>query len=156
MTIVGRLAADPDLRFTPNGVAVCSVRVVTNARKYNKNTNTWEDEPPCWFSGSVWRQAGENVQKTLKKGDAVIVVGTYKQRPWESKEGQKNVANELDITAIGPDLSWATAEITKNERSGGGSTYGGQSSSRPSTPAAPAGDADPFGMPAGGSDEPPF
>lgn len=103
VTISGRLTADPQLRFIPSGDAVASFTVAYSKRKFDKATNTWADDgEPLFLNVTAWRQLGEGAAEQLKKGDAVIVNGTLRQRSWE-KDGQKRstiecVADEVGIS----------------------------------------------------------
>lgn len=128
ITVVGRLVEDPSLRFTPSGAAVANVSIASNARRFDRNTNEWKDEPATFWRGSIWREAAENVAESLQKGTAVIATGVVKSREYE-KDGQKRTALELDIEAIGPDLRWATAKVEKAQRQGG--QFGGQPAAKP-------------------------
>lgn len=154
LTIVGRLTDDPILRFTPSGAAVANLTIASNARTFDKNTNTWKDEPAAFWRCSIWRDAAENVAESLQKGHAVVAVGVIKPRSYDTKEGEKRDVIEVELDAIGPDLRWNTAKVNKANRAqvGGGSVS-----------AAPA--ADPWAQPAPaqqpapggwGTDEAPF
>jgi len=101
VTISGRLTADPQLRFIPSGDAVASFSVAYSKRKFDKATNTWGDDgEPLFLNCTAWRQLGEGAADTLKKGDAVIVYGTLRQRSWE-KDGQRQTRIELVADEIG-------------------------------------------------------
>lgn len=158
INMVGNLVADPELRFTPSGVAAASVRIAVTPRSRDNATGEWKDGETVWLSGTVWRQYAENVAESLSKGTRVIVIGRLKQRSYETREGEKRTVYEVDIDDIGPALRYATAKIQKTTRSG--TSDGGQSAS------AASGGGDPWGAPAGGKgggdswggavDEPPF
>lgn len=158
INMVGNLVADPELRFTPSGVAAASVRIAVTPRSRDNATGEWKDGETVWLSGTVWRQYAENVAESLTKGTRVIVIGRLKQRSYETREGEKRTVYEVDIDDIGPALRYATAKIQRTSRSG--TSDGGQSA-----PAA-SGGGDPWGAPAGGNsggdswggavDEPPF
>jgi single-strand DNA-binding protein len=119
ITVVGNLVDDPELRFTPSGVAVAKFRIASTPRRFNKTTNEWEDGDALFLTCSVWRQAAENVAESLAKGVRVIVQGRLKQRSYEDKEQVKRTVYELDVDEVGPTLARATAEVTKNPSSGG-------------------------------------
>ena len=125
ITVVGNLVDDPELRFTPNGVAVAKFRIASTPRTFNKTTNQWEDGEALFLTCSVWRQAAEHVAESLARGLRVIVQGRLKQRSYEDREGVKRTVYELDVDEVGPSLTFATAKVTKT---------GGQRQ-------APAGDA---------------
>jgi len=121
LTLVGNLTADPELRFTPNGVAVAKFTVASTPRYYDKTTNTWTDGETLFMSCNVWRQAAENAGESLTKGMRVFVSGRLKSRSYETKEGSKRTVMELEVDTFGPDLTRATASVTKNPPTGGSS-----------------------------------
>nr|WP_012840483.1 single-stranded DNA-binding protein [Streptomyces sp. W9]ACX85598.1 single-strand DNA-binding protein [Streptomyces sp. W9] len=122
ITVVGNLVEDPELRFTPNGAAVAKFRVASTPRKFNRDTNAWEDdkEGALFLSCSVWRQAAENCAESLQKGMRVIVQGRLKQRSYEDREGVKRTVFEVDVEDVGPSLKMATARVEKASRAGAG------------------------------------
>ncbi len=115
ITIRGRLGADPEMRFSPSGMAVANLRVVSNGRK---NVNgTWEDVDTTWWRVTCFKTLAENVCESLTKGALVIVTGTVKSREWEDqKTGEKRSAFEVTADDIGPSLTRVTATLTKVER----------------------------------------
>jgi single-strand DNA-binding protein len=120
ITVVGNLTDDPELRFTPSGAAVANFRVASTPRNFNRQTNAWEDGDPLFLSCSVWRQAAENVAESLQRGARVVVTGRLKQRSYETREGERRTVFELDVDEVGPSLRYATAKVTKTQRSGAG------------------------------------
>ncbi len=177
ITVVGNITDDPELRFTPSGAAVANFTVASTPRTMNRQTNEWEDGEALFLRCSIWRQAAENVAESLQKGARVIVQGRLKARTWETREGEKRTSFEVDVDEIGPSLKWATAKVTRAQRSGGGGGYGGggqsgggQPQSDPwATSGPPAGggqggpggaggapQGDPWATPGAGNDEPPF
>lgn len=156
-TVVGNLTDDPDLRFTPSGAAVANFTVASTPRNYDRNAGEWKDGETLFLPCSVWRQAAENVAESLTKGMAVVAKGRLKQRNFEDRNGNKRSVIEMDVDTVGPDLSRASAKITKNPSRNGGSTSGGGFTDQ-SQPAASQGqDADPWGTPSpqsAGADDP--
>lgn len=142
ITVVGNLTDDPELRFTPSGAAVANFRVASTPRTFNRQTNQWEDGDPLFLSCSVWRQAAENAAESLRRGMRVVIQGRLKQRSFETREGEKRTVFELDVDEVGPSLRYATAKVTKTQRSGGG--FGGGGGGAPAAPAA----NDPWSTPA--------
>lgn len=86
ITIIGRLVADPELRTTPSNVSVCTFRVAVNRRFKSDETD--------FFPVSVWREAGVNCSKYLKKGNQVAVVGQLQIRNYE-QDGVRKMAVDL-------------------------------------------------------------
>jgi single-strand DNA-binding protein len=111
----GNLTRDPELRFTPGGMAVASFGLAWNNRYQNKQTQEWE-EKVSFFDVVAYGDLGENVSETHRRGDRVMVHGRLDQRSWETDEGDKRSKVEVVADSVGPSLRWATAEVTKTER----------------------------------------
>lgn len=117
LTITGSLTADPELRFTPAGIAVANFTVASNARRFDKTTNSYVDVEPIFLRCTAWRSAAENVAESLTRGSRVIVTGNLKSISWEDREtGAKRTSLELNVTEVGASLLWATVTVTKAER----------------------------------------
>ncbi|MEU9921914.1 single-stranded DNA-binding protein [Streptomyces griseoluteus] len=159
LTGVGRLTADPELRFTQSQKAVASVPLAFNSRRLNKQTNQWEDGDVFYIRGTAWERLAENVAETLAKGMEVIVTGEIRTESWE-KDGQKHERPALLIRSIAPNLAFAIATVSKDAASqqnsqGGGRPQQGQTQrSRPTAP--PADDPWAVDQAQGYSNEPPF
>ena len=100
--ITGRLVADLDLKYTPNGVPVAGFRVCTQPRVYDKTTNQWGDGDPSFWPCNLWRGKAEAAAQQLHKGQLVMIEGTVAQRNWEDKQGQKRSQMEITVENIGP------------------------------------------------------
>lgn len=176
VTLIGRLAADPELRFTPSGAAVANFTIATSTRLFDKTAGEWTDGPTSFHRCSAWRDLAEHIAESLHKGTAVIASGTLAQREYETKGGEKRQAWDVTVDAIGPDLRWHTATVAKAERATSvassdpwASPQQGQEASavRPGTTQSPSGyswGSTPPSAPqgvypktqGGGWDEPPF
>lgn len=156
ITIVGNLVDDPELRFTPAGVAVAKFRIASTPRRFNKQTNEWEDGDALFLTCSVWRKAAENVAESLAKGVRVIVQGRLKQRSYEDREQVKRTVYEIDVDEVGPTLARATAKVSKNPAGGGQRAASGPADDPWSTAQPANGQQQPAAQGAGYSDEPPF
>lgn len=119
ITIVGNVVAEPELRFTPAGAAVCNFRVASTPRTYNKQTQQWEDGEALFLTCNAWKQLGENTAESLAKGMRVIVTGRLKQRSFQTREGENRTAFEIDVEEVGPSVRYATAQVNRNPRGGG-------------------------------------
>jgi single-strand DNA-binding protein len=96
VVLVGNLTRDPELRHTPSGTPVCSLRVAVNTRRKDE-TGQWVDKPN-YFDVTVWGQQGENSAQYLSKGRPVAIDGRLEWREWQDREtGQKRQA--VDIIA---------------------------------------------------------
>lgn len=116
ITVVGNLVADPELRFTPSGAAVCNFRVASTPKVFNRQSNQWEDGDALFLTVNVWRKQAENVAESLQKGMRVIVNGRLKQRRYETREGEKRSVFEVEADEVGPSLMFAYANVTRNPR----------------------------------------
>lgn len=124
ITIVGNLVDDPELRFTPSGVAVARFRVAATPRSFDRQANEWKDGDSVFLSCQVWRQYAENVAESLTKGARVIVVGRLRQRSYETNAGEKRTVYEVEADDVGPALRSATAKVARVSRGGGGGGFG--------------------------------
>ena len=105
VTLTGNLTDDPELRFTPNGVAVANFRLAVDQRVWD--TDGWKDGESSYFRVNVWRDQAEHVSRSLHKGARCVVVGRLKSRSWETPEGQRRSAVEVDAEEVGMSLRFA-------------------------------------------------
>src|SRR5205823_9352113 len=119
VTIVGNLTRDPEIRYTTGGSAKASFGVAVSRRWQNRQTQEW-DEQTSFFNVVCWREMAENVAESLGKGSRVVVTGRLEQRSWETENGEKRSVVEIVADDVGPSIRWVTAQISRNERRGGG------------------------------------
>ena len=113
ITVVGNLTADPELRYTSGGLAVANFTIASTPRSFDKQSNEWKDGDALFLRASAWREFAEHIAGSLMKGTRVIAQGRLAQRSYETKEGEKRTSMELEIDAIGPDLRYSTAAVTR-------------------------------------------
>jgi single-strand DNA-binding protein len=94
VVLVGNLTRDPELRHTPSGMAVCSLRLAVNTRRKDGATGEWT-EKPNYFDITVWGNQGENCAQYLAKGRPVGIDGRLEWREWEAQDGTKRQAVEV-------------------------------------------------------------
>jgi single-strand DNA-binding protein len=122
VTLVGNLTADPELRHTPSGLPVASLRLAVTPRI--KDGDTWRDGETSFHTVNVWRDQAEHATDSLAKGARVLVVGRPKERSWTDPDGTAHHVTEVDAEEVGPSLRWATATVTRTN--GTGRTPSGQ------------------------------
>jgi single-strand DNA-binding protein len=137
ITIVGNLGRDPELRYTPQGSAVCSFSMATTEKRRDKNGEMADQT--TWFKVTLWEKRAETASKYLTKGSQVYIEGKLRTEEWTDKDGKTRTSLEVlatDMQFIGT-------------KSGGGmptSTGGSDESSFDNAPmpvnAASAGDDD--------------
>ena len=127
ITIIGNLTADPELRTTRNGGAVCNVNIVSNTRQYNSQSGQWEDGDTLFMRGTIWRDIAQHCAQSLHKGMRVIAQGRLQQRSYQAQDGSNRTVIELQVDEIGPSLRYATAQVRKMQSGGyqGGNANGG-------------------------------
>ncbi len=95
VVLTGNLTRDPELRNTPSGTSVCSLRVACNTRRKDASGN-WVDKPN-YFDVTVWGAQGENAAQYLSKGRPIAVDGRLEWREFTDKQG--NQRQSIDIIA---------------------------------------------------------
>ena len=147
VVIVGNLTDDPELRFTPQGVAVANFRLAVS-RRVKDESGQWKDGETSFFKVNCWRQLAENVAESLTRGSRTMVTGRLRMRQWETQEGEKRSVVEIEADEVGPSLKWATAKVEKTSRGGGGGRGGDGASASDDwgtdAPAVPAEEEVPF------------
>jgi single-strand DNA-binding protein len=98
VVLVGNLTRDPELRHTPSGTPVCSLRLAVNTRRKDE-TGQWIDKPN-YFDITVWGQQGENCAQYLAKGRPVAIDGRLEWREWEAQDGAKRQAVEVVADSV--------------------------------------------------------
>lgn len=116
VTLTGRLTADPDLKFAQSGTSVANMRVVTSARKFDKDENKWVDVDTTYWQVAAFRDLANNCVESLKKGDPVIVTGRMKSREFTDKEGNNRTVFEVTADKVAVDLSRVCVTVRKVER----------------------------------------
>ena len=96
--VVGNLTRDPELRHTPSGTAVCSLRIAVNTTRKDES-GQWVDKPN-YFDVTVWGQQGENCAQYLSKGRPVAIDGRLEWREWEAQDGSKRQAVEIIADSV--------------------------------------------------------
>ncbi|WOQ69655.1 single-stranded DNA-binding protein [Microbacterium limosum] len=160
ITVVGNLTADPELRYTQNGLPVANFTIASTPRTFDRQANEWKDGDALFLRASVWRDFAEHVAGSLTKGARVIATGRLKQRNYQDREGNNRTSIELEVDEIGPSLRYATAQVTRAQGgSGGGGQNRGQVADEPwATPAQSntGGGADGWSAPGAYGDDTPF
>ena len=134
VTLIGNLVDDPELRFTPSGVAMAKIRLAVN-RRWRGQDGEWQ-ENTSFFTGTIWREQAEQAAESLQKGARVIVTGRLEQRSWETEQGDKRSVVEIQVDEIGPSLRWATATVNRTQRQDNWSDSNRSSGTPEKTPAA--------------------
>lgn len=109
--IVGNLGRDPELRYTPQGTAVCNFSMATNEKRRDKSGEL--QDITTWFKITLWNRQAENAAKYLTKGSPVYIEGRLKLDEWTDRDG--NTRQTLDVTAT--DMQFISAGARTEEMS---------------------------------------
>lgn len=115
ITFTGNATADADLKFTQSGHAVANLSVAVTPRE--KVDGEWVDGQPAFYRVAAWRQFGENVAESVRRGDRVTVVGRLKPREFEHN-GEKRLSLDVDADSVALDLRFRTARAGAKTQSG--------------------------------------
>ena len=96
--LVGNLGRDPELRYTPQGTAVCNFSLATNEKKRDKAGEL--QDVTTWFRVTLWRQQAENAAKYLTKGSPVYVEGRLRIEEWSDRDGNNRYTLEVQGTEM--------------------------------------------------------
>ncbi|GAB4430396.1 MAG: hypothetical protein Kow00106_24990 [Anaerolineae bacterium] len=94
--IIGNVGRDPELRYTPSGVAVCDFSVAVTRRWNDRQTNE-QREKTTWFRVSAWRNLAETANQYVRKGMQIMVAGEVDASAYTGQDGQPRAT--LEITA---------------------------------------------------------
>src|SRR5215218_10103375 len=130
--IVGNLGRDPEVRYTPNGSAVCNVSVATTRSWKNKESGDKSEETE-WHRVVFYDKLAEIAGEYLKKGRSVYVEGRLKTRKWQDKDGAEKYSTEI-IAEEMKMLGGREGMGSGADDGGGGSGY----SERPAPASRPA------------------
>lgn len=117
--LMGNLTADPELRYTPDGIPVCSFRIAVN--EIYTTPSGERKENTVFVPITIWRKQAETSAEYLKKGRSVLVEGRLKMNNWTAQDGQKR--SRLEVTAgnvrfLGAAPTSAKTEPTKEVEPG--------------------------------------
>jgi single-strand DNA-binding protein len=142
--LIGNLGRDPEVRYTPNGAAICNVTIATSRQWKGKESGERQEETE-WHRVVMYDRLAEIAGEYLKKGKSVYIEGRLKTRKWTDKEGVEKYTTEIiaqEMTMLGG------REGGGEEGGGGGGGYSRENTAREGAPAARPGAARPAPAPA--------
>lgn len=111
--IIGNVGSDPEMRFTPKGDPVTSLRIATN-RVYTTADGERKEETE-WFTVVAWSKLAEQCNQFLTKGQRVYVEGRLSTRSWESQDGQRHYRTEVVAERVLFLDRWAAAPLPEEK-----------------------------------------
>jgi single-strand DNA-binding protein len=106
VTLVGNLTDNPEMRHTPAGLTVANFRLAVNPRLWDGEG--WKDGEASFFRVNVWREQAEHVTQTLRKGARCVVVGRLRSHSWETPDGQRRSAVEVEADEVAASLRFSS------------------------------------------------
>lgn len=116
VTLVGNIASDVRTITSERGTAITTFRFAQTPRRIDRNTGRWGDGPTSFYSVTCWRTLAEHCEKSLHKGDPVVVFGRLRIRDWKNDDGRVGRDAEVDAMTVGHDLVRGTTEFTRVRR----------------------------------------
>lgn len=110
--VVGTVATEPKMIHATSGTQLCSFRLASDERRYDKETQSWVDPGSNWFGVVAFRTLGAHAHESLHKGDRVMVSGRLRMRNWE-KDDRRGVSIEIEADALGHDVRWGVSSFEK-------------------------------------------
>jgi len=144
VSLIGNLGRDPELRYTPSGTAVCSLRLGVTERR--KEGDSWNNHTE-WFTVICFGKTAENADKYIKKGRSVFVEGRLQTRSWDDQNGQKRYITEVVANQL---------LFLGSRESGADSSYSSDNSSFEENPASSSNDTNSSGKDIFQDDDLPF
>lgn len=120
-TLIGNTTSDVELRYSQNGKAIGNVTIAVSDRTKDASGN-WVDGKTWFARCTLWGEVAEHAAGSLHKGTRVIAFGRLEQNDWEDKEGNKRSTVQVTVDEIGPSLRYSTAQVTRTERTGSGTS----------------------------------
>ncbi len=114
--LIGNLGADPEIRYTPDGDAVCTLRLATTEKWQGKSSE--RREATEWHRIVLFRRLAEAASQYLKKGAAVYLEGRLRTRKWQDRDGMERYTTEIEGIELkmlgGPRSDTQTASLGSN------------------------------------------
>lgn len=114
ITIVGRLAGDPEIKFGVSGTPIAKFTVVSSGRK--KTETGWEDVDVTFWNVTAFKRLAENICESLSKGNEVVLTGKIKIETYETAEGERRSRTEVIADTVAASLRFDPVKILKIDR----------------------------------------
>jgi single-strand DNA-binding protein len=112
IAVTGFIATDPRENSTEKGLNITSFRMASVGRRFNRESGSWEETQPNWYTVNCYRKLAEHASQSLVKGDRVVVRGRVRIRDWDNGE-RSGTAVEIDCDSIGHDLMFGVSSFER-------------------------------------------
>lgn len=116
ITVQGGLTAQPELRYSQNGMPITSGTIASTDRYLDRKTNEWTDGKKLYLRWSAFKDLAEHIAASnLDRGSQVTITGKLHTREWEDRDGQKRSSTELEVIDFAVSLKRATVQVQRVE-----------------------------------------
>lgn len=112
VTVTGWVATDPKLHVVRGGTDLVSFRLASTSRYFDRSTDAWVDRDTQWFTVRIFRAAAVLVERSVKKGQPVVVVGRLHTNEWNADSGPR-VDLVIDAATVGHDLTRGVGDFRR-------------------------------------------
>jgi len=137
VTVTGWVATDPKLHVVPGGTDLVSFRLASTSRYFDRSKNEWVDRETEWFTVRVFRAAAVLVERSLHKGQPVVVVGRLHSNEWKADTGTRTDL-VIDVITVGHDLTRGIGDFRRAVVDGQHVTFNDSAATEPEEPPADA------------------
>jgi len=137
VTVTGWVATDPKLHVVPGGTDLVSFRLASTSRYFDRSKNEWVDRETEWFTVRVFRSAAVLVERSLHKGQPVVVVGRLHSNEWKADTGTRTDL-VIDVITVGHDLTRGIGDFRRAVVDGQHVTFNDSAATEPEEPPADA------------------
>jgi single-strand DNA-binding protein len=120
--LVGNLGRDPEMRYSPNGAAICNITLATSRNWKDKDSGERREETE-WHRVVMFNRLAEIANEYLRKGRSCYIEGYLQTRKWQDKEGQDRWTTEI----VAQEMQMLGGRDSGEGGGGGGGGYGGRS-----------------------------
>lgn len=115
ITVIGTIATDPRLVKPAGGGQLCSFRLASDERRYDREKQSWVEGNTNWFGVVTFRGLASHAHESFHKGDRVLVTGKLRIRDWQTGE-KRGTSIEIEAEAIGHDVLWGVSTFEKRSK----------------------------------------
>jgi single-strand DNA-binding protein len=119
VTFCGYVATDPIFRKTETGISFAKLRIAFTERKRDRGTGEWSDGPTTFLGVQCWRTLADNVSRSLRKGEPVMVRGRLFTRYFKDGQGEERSVLEVEASAVGHDLARGVSNFSRTRNAPG-------------------------------------
>lgn len=116
--VSGNLTRPPELRYTPEGRAVVTLRIAETERQRDEDTGEWKDGETQFWDVIIWGDQGEHAAEDLDKGDRIAAVGSWQKQNWTDQEDQPRSKTVLVARDVGPSLLFRHVKVIRDRKRG--------------------------------------